>query len=335
MTDQAFDAFVVEKTDAGRYEGHIRQPCIQDLPQGDVLIRVRYSSLNYKDALSATGNKGVTRNYPHTPGIDAAGTVADSRNPKFSPGDPVIVTSYDLGMNTAGGFGQYIRVPADWVVPLPDGLTLEESMILGTAGFTAAMSVEKLADIPTDAGPVLVTGATGGVGSMAVAILAKLGYAVTAVSGKPETEFLKRLGASEIIPRQTFVENATAPVLKARWAAAVDTVGGDILATAIKSTRPWGKVTCCGLVASPDLSLTVFPFILRGVSLHGIDSQHYPSEPRRALWEKLACDWKPDHLKEMATHICLDQLNPAIENMLKGRLKGRTVVDISRSGPEQ
>jgi acrylyl-CoA reductase (NADPH) len=328
MTDQVFDAYVVEETGENRYEGHIRQPGIQDLPKGDVLIRVRYSSLNYKDALSATGNKGVTRNYPHTPGIDAAGTVAESRNPELAPGDPVIVTSYDLGMNTAGGFGQYIRVPADWVVPLPDGLTLEESMILGTAGFTAAMSVDKLVDIPLDAGPVLVTGATGGVGSMALSILARLGYAVTAVSGKPETAFLKQLGASDIIDRRSFVENNNTPILKARWAAVIDTVGGDILATAIKSTRPWGKVTCCGLVASPDLPLTVFPFILRGVSLHGIDSQHYPREPRLALWKKLAHDWKPDKLKEMATHISLDQLSPAIDNMLKGRLKGRTVVDL-------
>jgi acrylyl-CoA reductase (NADPH) len=328
MTDQAFDAFVVEQIGEGRYEGHIRQLSTPDLPKGDVLIRVRYSSLNYKDALSATGNKGVTRNYPHTPGIDAAGTVADSRNPEISPGDPVIVTSYDLGMNTAGGFGQYIRVPADWVVPLPDGLTLEESMILGTAGFTAAMSIEKLADIPPDAGPVLVTGATGGVGSMAVAILAKLGYAVTAVSGKPETDFLRQLGASDIIDRRSFVENNKAPILKAQWAGVIDTVGGDILATAIKSTRPRGKVTCCGLVASPDLPLTVFPFILRGVSLHGIDSQHYPREPRLALWKKLAHDWKPDNLKKMAAHISLDQLPPAIDNMLKGGLKGRTVVDL-------
>jgi acrylyl-CoA reductase (NADPH) len=335
MPDKAFDAFIVEETDDRQYRGSVRQTRIRDLPEGDVLIRVCYSSLNYKDALSATGNKGVTRNYPHTPGIDAAGIVEESLAPGFVPKEPVIVTSYDLGMDTAGGFGQYIRVPADWVVPLPDGLTLEESMILGTAGFTAAMSVEKLTDIPTDAGPVLVTGATGGVGSMAVAILTKLGYAVTAVSGKPETEFLKRLGASEIIPRQTFLEKAAAPVLKARWAAVVDTVGGDILATAIKSTRAWGRVTCCGLVASPDLTLTVFPFILRGVSLHGIDSQHYPSAPRRALWKKLACEWKPDHLKEMATHIGLAQLNPAIENMLNGRLKGRIVVDISRPGPRQ
>jgi putative YhdH/YhfP family quinone oxidoreductase len=289
---------------------------------------VRYSSLNFKDALSASGNKGVTRNYPHTPGIDAAGIVEKSNTRDVTPGDPVIVTSYDLGMNTAGGFGQYIRVPKDWVLPLPDGLTLEESMILGTAGFTAAMSVEKITDIPVDAGPILVTGATGGVGSMAVAILAKLGYAVTALSGKQETGFLNDLGASEVISRQTFVEDIKPPILPAKWAAVVDTVGGDILAAAVKSTKAWGKVTCCGLVASPDLPLTVFPFILRGVSLHGIDSQHYPIAPRQALWKKLAHDWKPQNLAEMATRITLDQLPAAIDNMLNGRLKGRTVVNL-------
>ncbi len=329
MTDQAFDAFIVEETADRQYRGSVKNARIQDLPEGDVLIRVRYSSLNFKDALSASGNKGVTRNYPHTPGIDAAGVVEKSNTPDIAKGDPVIVTSYDLGMNTAGGFGQYIRVPADWVVPLPDGLTLEESMIIGTAGFTAAMSVEKIADIPTNAGPVLVTGATGGVGSLAVAILAKLGYTVAAVSGKPETDFLSQLGASEIINRRAFVENNKAPILKAQWAGVIDTVGGDILATAIKSTRQWGKITCCGLVASPDLPITVFPFILRGVSLHGIDSQHYPKEPRQALWKKLAHDWKPDNLEKLASHISLDQLNPAIENMRKGRLKGRTVVDLT------
>jgi putative YhdH/YhfP family quinone oxidoreductase len=328
MTDQTFDAFIVKEIADKQYAGRVEQTRVRDLPEGEVLIRVKYSSLNYKDALSATGNKGVTRTYPHTPGIDAAGHVEESRVPVLAPGDPVIVTSYDLGMNTAGGFGQYIRVPADWVVPLPGGLTLEESMILGTAGFTAAMSVEKITDIPVDAGPILVTGATGGVGSMAVAILSKLGYEVTAVSGKKETGFLKTLGASEIIDRRAFVQNNGAPILKPRWAGVIDTVGGDILATAIKSARARGKVTCCGLVASSDLPLTVFPFILRGVSLFGIDSQHYPKEPRQALWKKLAHDWKPQNLAEMATRITLDQLPTAIDNMLNGRLKGRTVVNL-------
>ncbi len=329
MTDQAFEAFIVEKNADGKYSGRVRETRVSDLPEGDVLIRVQYSSLNYKDALSATGNKGVTRSYPHTPGIDAAGHVEKSRVPKLAPGDPVVVTSYDLGMNTAGGFGQYVRVPADWVVPLPAGLTLEESMILGTAGFTAAMSVEKIIDIPVDAGPVLVTGATGGVGSLAVAILAGLGYAVTAVSGKYETKFLQDLGASDIIPRQKFLENTQAPMLAAKWAAVVDTGGGDILASAVKSVLPWGKVTCCGLVASPELPLTVFPFILRGVSLHGIDSQHYHKIPRQALWNRLALDWKPAHLKQMATLISLDQLPDAIDRMLQGQLTGRTVVNLA------
>jgi putative YhdH/YhfP family quinone oxidoreductase len=328
MTEQTFDAFIVKEIADKQYAGRVEQTRVRDLPEGEVLIRVKFSSLNYKDALSATGNKGVTRTYPHTPGIDAAGHVEESRVPELAPGDPVIVTSYDLGMNTAGGFGQYIRVPADWVVPLPGGLTLEESMILGTAGFTAAMSVEKITDIPVDAGSVLVTGATGGVGSMAVAILAKLGYTVTALSGKQETGFLNDLGASEVISRQTFVEDIKPPILPAKWAAVVDTVGGDILAAAVKSTKAWGKVTCCGLVASPDLPLTVFPFILRGVSLHGIDSQHYPIAPRQALWKKLAHDWKPQNLAEMATRITLDQLPAAIDNMLNGRLKGRTVVNL-------
>jgi putative YhdH/YhfP family quinone oxidoreductase len=328
MTDQTFDAFIVKKIADKQYAGRVEQTRIRDLPEGEVLIRVKYSCLNYKDALSATGNKGVTRTYPHTPGIDAAGHVEESRVSALAPGDPVIVTSYDLGMNTAGGFGQYIRVPADWVVPLPGGLTLAESMILGTAGFTAGMSVEKISDIPVDAGPILVTGATGGVGSLAVAMLSKLGYEVTAVSGKKETGFLKTLGASEIIDRRAFVQNNGAPILKPRWAGVIDTVGGDILATAIKSARARGKVTCCGLVASPDLPLTVFPFILRGVSLFGIDSQHYPKEPRQALWKKLAHDWKPQNLTEMATRITLDQLPTAIDNMLNGRLKGRTVVNL-------
>ena len=214
-------------------------------------------------------------------------------------------------------------------MPRPGGQARRESIIMETAGCPGAESVKKIAVTPASAGPVLVTGATGGVGSLAVAVLAKLGYAVTAVSGKPETDFLTRLGAAEIISRQTFLEDTKAPVLKARWAAVIDTVGGDILSTAIKSTQARGKVTCCGLVASPDLPITVFPFILRGVSLHGIDSQHYPKIPRQALWKKLAHDWKPDNLEEMATHISLDQLNPAIENMLKGRLKGRTVVDMA------
>ncbi len=329
MENSAFQAFVVRETEPKTFAGTIEERQIQDLPQGDVLIRVAWSSLNFKDALSATGNKGVTRKYPHTPGIDAAGIVAQSTCDDFQAGDEVIVTSYDLGMNTDGGFGQYIRVPSDWVVPLPDGMTLEESMVFGTAGFTAAMSVERLVPgVGKEMGPVLVTGATGGVGSLACAILSHLGYDVAAVSGKPDDGFLASLGVREVISRDAFLENVEAPILKPKWAGVIDTVGGDILTTAIKATMEGGLVTCCGLVASPKLSLTVFPFILRGVTLVGIDSQHCPMPLRKDIWEWLARDWKPHLPGEMITRITMNDLNSYIDEILKGRLKGRTVVDM-------
>jgi len=329
MGNSVFQAFVVRETEPKTFAGAIEERQIDDLPQGDVLIRVAWSSLNYKDALSATGNKGVTRNYPHTPGIDAAGTVEASTCEEFQPGDEVIVTSYDLGMNTDGGFGQYIRVPADWVVPLPHGMTPEESMVFGTAGFTAAMSVERLVPgVGKDAGQVLVTGATGGVGSLACAILSKLGYNVAAVSGKPDDGFLASIGVREVIPRKEFLENLKPPMLKPRWAGVIDTVGGDILTTAIKATMEGGFVTCCGMVASPTLALTVFPFILRGVTLAGIDSQHCPMPLRKDLWEWLARDWKPDLPPEMITQITMNDLSQGIDEILKGRLKGRTIVSM-------
>ncbi|PIE72049.1 MAG: oxidoreductase [Deltaproteobacteria bacterium] len=330
MTDQTFQALVVQESEPKTFARNVEERSISDLPDGDVLVRVHYSSLNYKDALSATGNKGVTQHYPHTPGIDAAGIVAESKNSEFAPGDPVIVTSFDLGMNTAGGFGQYIRVPADWVVPLPHGLSLDESMVLGTAGFTAAMSLEKI--IPTislSQGPILVTGATGGVGSLACAMLSRLGYQVVAVSGKPDDGFLADLGVTEVIPRQAFTENSRPPMLKARWAGVVDTVGGDILATAIKSTMENGIVTCCGLVASPDLPITVFPFILRGITLFGIDSQHYPIQQRRDLWAYIADDWRPALPDHFTQTIGLTDLNTYIDKILKGEIKGRTLVDLA------
>jgi putative YhdH/YhfP family quinone oxidoreductase len=330
MEKPIFKAMVVTQTSDNQFERPITEKSIDDLPAGDVLVHVRYSSLNYKDALSASGNKGVTRNYPHTPGIDAAGIVADSQTDAFKPGDQVIVTSYDLGMNTDGGFGEYIRVPAEWVVRLPDNLTLKESMIYGTAGLTAGLSVYKLTHtLAPDRGDILVTGASGGVGSMAVSMLVQSGYEVVGVSSKiEEKEFLEGLGVKEIISRQAAANSSGRPMLMERWAGVIDTVGGDILATAIRSTKLNGNITCCGNVASPDLPLTVFPFILRGVSLYGIDSQHCPMSTRVKIWKKLAREWKLKNLDALASEITLNDLDKKIDLMLAGKTKGRTVVKI-------
>lgn len=331
MSDTTFQALVVEETSEKTFTRSIRQRTIDDLPQGDVLVRVKYSSLNYKDGLSASGNRGVTRKYPHTPGIDAAGIVQESASPDFKPGDEVIVTSYDLGMNTAGGFGQFIRVPSDWVVRLPASMSLRQSMIYGTAGFTAGMSVAALIrSVTPEKGTVLVTGATGGVGSMATAILSKLGYPVSAVTGKPGAEaYLKGLGAKGIVSREEALDTSGRPILKGLWSGVVDTVGGDILATAIKSTQPWGTVTCCGNVASPDLPLTVFPFILRGVTLIGIDSQNCPMDHRQAVWNNLADAWKCDELEGLYREVTLEDLSGEIDVILKGGQTGRVVVNLS------
>lgn len=332
MHTESFKALIVEETAPRNFSRRISERRIDALPPGEVLIRVAYSSLNYKDALSATGNPGVTRNFPHTPGIDAAGTVAACNDGSFKPGETVLVTGYDLGMNTAGGFGQYIRVPSEWVVPLPDGLTLRESMVLGTAGFTAALSVLKLAanGIKPDQGDILVTGASGGVGCIAVALLAKVGYRVTAATGKmAETDLLTALGASEVIHRDELLKGAERPMLKERWAGTVDVVGGETLAAALKATRYGGTVTCCGLVGSAELQINVFPFILRGVSLLGIDSVQCPMAPRLEVWHKLATEWKLDRLEPLVQEIGLEGLETAIHTMLKGEAKGRTVVTLA------
>lgn len=321
---------VVEESGDKVFSRKIVERPLADLPAGEVLVRVLWSSLNYKDALSASGNRGVTRKYPHTPGIDAAGVVAESNSAVFRVGDEVIVTSYDLGMNTSGGFAEYIRVPADWIVPLPAGLNLRESMIFGTAGFTAGMSVDALIrTISPEKGEILVTGATGGVGSLAVAILAGLGYRVVAVSGKPEAaEFLFRLGATKVLSRAEACEGSSKPLLKGLWAGAIDTVGGEVLATTVKSMNLQGVVTCCGNVASPELPLNVFPFILRGVSLVGIDSQNCPMQPRQQIWQKLATDWKPAQLVYLCREVVLDDLEGEIDRILLGGQKGRVLVNM-------
>ncbi len=324
-----FTALIVEETTPKQFNRRIGLRRIAELPPGEVLIRVAWSSLNYKDALSATGNPGVTKQFPHTPGIDAAGTVTDSSDARFVSGQQVLVTGYDLGMNTSGGFGQYIRVPAAWVVPLPAGLTLRESMVLGTAGFTAALSVQKLIaqGVTPQQGDILVTGASGGVGSVAVALLAKAGYRVVASSGKQQqAAMLQELGASEVISRTDLLQGAERPLLKERWAGAVDVVGGETLAAVLKSTRYGGTVTCCGLVGSAELPLNVFPFILRGVSLLGIDSVQCAMAPRLAIWQKLAGDWRLDKLASATHELGLNDLEEALQRMLRGESQGRIVV---------
>ncbi len=327
--NKPYKAFRVEEVD-GKFTRSIKILNTEELTQNEVLIRVHYSSLNYKDALSATGNKGVTKKYPHTPGIDAAGVVEYSKNQSFRVGEKVIVTGYDLGMNTPGGFAEYISVPAEWVVKLPEGLSLKEAMIIGTAGFTAGVSALRLTELvkPAD-GKVIVTGATGGVGSVAVNILAKLGYTVVAVSGK-ETEhaYLKTLGAAEIMDRNEFLNLEDKPVLSATYAGGIDTVGGKYLENILKTLQGLGAVTTCGSVAGTHLNMTVFPFILRGISLIGVSSQNYPTRLRQLLWNKLAADWKPTGLMDIYKEISLEQLDEHIDLILQGKIKGRIIVNL-------
>ncbi|HAW24501.1 MAG: YhdH/YhfP family quinone oxidoreductase [Gammaproteobacteria bacterium] len=323
-----FKALQTNETD-GRFATSVIERDTNDLPAGEVLIRVSFSSLNYKDALSASGNRGVTRNFPHTPGIDAAGTVAESSVSDFAVGDEVIVTGYDLGMNTSGGFGQYIRVPAAWVIKRPVGLSLREAMALGTAGLTAALCIDKLEQAglePTDS-PILVTGATGGVGSIAIALLSKLGYRVAAVTGKAEQgDFLRKLGATEIVERSALQAGTEKPLLKEQWAGAVDTVGGDILFNAVKSLRRGGSVACCGLTAGTNFQASVLPFILRGVNLLGVDSVEIPLVVKASMWDKLSVQWKLPNLDDLVQEISLDQLPEAIERTLAGQQTGRILV---------
>lgn len=332
MLSQNFDAYRVFEEGQDTFTRSIVSRKIDDLPKGDVIIRVHYSSLNYKDALSASGNKGVTRNYPHTPGIDASGVVAQSNSPSFQEGQEVIVTSYDLGMNTDGGFGEYIRVPAEWVVPLPKELNLQSAMTLGTAGFTAGLALHKMESIgqKPEMGPVAVTGASGGVGSLSVAILAKAGYEVHAVTGKEEAhDYLRKLGAKEIFPRDHAKDESKRPLIRSKWAGAIDTVGGSTLATLLKACSREGSVASCGLVGSPKLEMTVFPFILNGANLLGVDSATCHASLRKDIWQRLATSWSVPHLSEIATEITLNDLDEYIGLILKGKTKGRIVVKLA------
>jgi len=331
MSETFFRALVVTKNDDKTFTREVTERKINDLPEGEVLIRVRYSSLNFKDGLSCIGNPGVTRNYPHTPGIDASGEVVESSDSRFKEGDFVIVSGYNLGMDTSGGFGQYIRVPADWIEPLPEGLTVKEAAIYGVAGFTAALSVDALQKhgiVPED-GEVVVTGSTGGVGSVSVALLSHLGYNVVASTGKKEErEFLSGIVASQIISREEVNDESNKPLLSERWGGAIDSVGGNTLATLLKAVKRGGAIAATGLVASSELSTTVFPFILRGVSLLGIDSGYTPKKLRREIWKKLAGDWKLAKLQKLTIDCTLDQLDPEIDKILAGGQRGRVVVDL-------
>ncbi len=328
MKNKKFKALEITEED-NQFARNIIEKEINQLPEGDLLIRVKYSSLNYKDALSAIGNKGVTKEYPHTPGIDAAGIVVEDKSNNFQEGDKVIVTGYDLGMNTAGGFAEYIRIPAEWAVKLPENLTLKESMTYGTAGFTAALSVYKLLTGGTPGKNILVTGPSGGVGSFACSILAKKGYDITAATGKTDAkEYFQNLGVKEVISRSEVNDDSGRMLLKEKWDGVIDTVGGNMLATAIKSTKYSGAITCCGNVASADLPLNVYPFILRGVSLLGVDSAQVNRELREDIWHKLASDWKIGHLDKLGKEITLDELSDYIDKMLAGDSKGRIIINL-------
>lgn len=303
------------------------------LPPGDVNVAVAYSSLNYKDALSASGNRGVTKQYPHTPGIDMAGTVTASRDPRFSPGDWVLCTGFDLGMNTPGGFAERASVPGDWLVKLPSGLGAREAMSFGTAGLTAALALYRLqaAGATPDLGPLVVTGASGGVGSLAVWLASRTGFEVIASTGTAEAaEMLKGLGASRTLARDELAEPNPRPLLSAELAGAVDTVGGHTLANLLKRTAVGGAVAACGLVGGAELNTTVFPFILRGVALMGVDSQHASHAVRERAWSDLsaAAAAEPEKLDTLTTEVALEELDQRIGDLLAGRTLGRVVVRV-------
>jgi len=329
MPDKTFNALVIREKNSGEFVRSVEERRLDDLPAGDVLIHVEYSSLNYKDALSANGNKGVTRKYPHTPGIDAAGIVEECETDAFAEGDHVIVHGYDLGMNTSGGFGEYIRVPSKWVVPLPAGLSTREAMCVGTAGFTAALSVSAIFDagIHPPNSPVVVTGASGGVGCTAVRLLAMMDFEVTAATGKlNETDNLKAIGASTVIDRDSLIVDPERHLLKGMWAAGIDTLGGAYLDAILRGLELHGILAACGNAASPVLNTNVYPFILRGIRLQGIDSANTSIELRKAIWQRLGNEWKLSGLELFNRECTLPELNSHIEDMLGGAGRGRLIV---------
>ena len=325
---KTFKAITVEEKKNGEFFQSIVERNIDHLPKGDLLVRVKYSSLNYKDSLSYSGNKGVTKIYPHTPGIDAMGIVEVSKTKEFNEGDKVIVTGYDLGMNTPGGFGEYIRVPKEWVTLLPDNLGDSESMILGTAGITAGLCINTLLEKHKIKGKkAVVTGSTGGVGCIAVMLLAKLGAEVTAITGKINSkDFLFSIGAKEVLLRNDYLNSVKKPMSKGAWNMAVDVAGGQMLESLIASMKYGGTITCCGLVDSPSFTSSVFPFILRGISLVGIDSAEASIKEKAEIWYNFANRWKLDGIQNISKNVDMYGMMNEINTILEGRQVGRIVL---------
>ncbi|WP_173917315.1 acryloyl-CoA reductase [Halobacillus sp. Marseille-Q1614] len=327
-----FQAFQISRNDNGEINAQIENLNKKDLPQGDVLIKVHYSSVNYKDGMVSTPDNPLVKNYPIIPGIDLAGVVEESDDPKFKEGDQVIATSYEIGVNHPGGYSEYASIPSEWVVPLPDGISLEESMIYGTAGFTAALSVHRLEanGLTPEDGPILVTGASGGVGSMAVAMLAKRGYNVEASTGSKEHEnYLKRLGAQKVISREDVYDGNLKPIQSERWAAAVDPVGGEQLASLLGQLKYQGGAAVSGLTGGTKIPTQVYPFILRGISLIGIDSVNCPMPLRKKIWHRLADDLKTtDAFEEIKSVINLEEVTDTLQSILQGNTRGRVIVKL-------
>lgn len=324
-----YKALLITESAPKTFTQKVVQRELSCLPDHDTLIRVHWSSLNYKDALSFSGNKGVTRTFPHTPGVDAAGIIEES--PLLPKGTEVIVVGFDLGMNTPGGLAEYIRVPSAWVLPKPAGLSLRECMILGTAGFTAAQCVERLQlnGVTPEKGEIVVTGATGGVGSVAVMLLAAAGFTVVAASRDPQqATWLHDLGAARVIASEEMLEDGGKPVLQGRWAGAVDTVAGKTLEVLTRSMMHRGVITFCGMITGTELHTNVFPFILRGLSLIGVDSAECPLSQKKDLWAKLAGEWKSEKLEALCHEIDLEETPEALKKMHAGKTSGRTLVRI-------
>ncbi|KGR77707.1 NADPH:quinone oxidoreductase family protein [Ureibacillus manganicus] len=327
----SFNALIVNKQE-DQFSVNVQVLTLQDLPEGEVLIRVHYSGVNYKDSLAAIPNGNIVNSYPFVPGIDLAGVVVESSNPQFKEGDEVIATSYEIGVSHFGGYSEYARIPAKWIVPLPKGLTLKEAMIIGTAGFTAALSVQRLEEnrVSPEKGKVLVTGATGGVGSFAVYILSKLGYEVEASTGKEsEHDYLKQLGATSIVSREEVFDGKVRALGKQKWAAAVDPVGGEPLASLLSQIQYGGSVAVSGLTGGTKLPATVFPFILRGVNLLGIDSVNCDMETRLNVWNRFATDFKLENLEQFIhQEVSLQELPNVLPLLLKGQARGRILVKL-------